>query len=142
MSIYTGKSIILYDGVCGLCNRLNLLVLRRDRRDRFRFASLQSGFAGTILSRHGKDPKDLNTLYLVENPEESAERLHSRSQAIFRILSGLGGIWMVGSVLRFLPRIVLDRAYNWIAKNRYRLFGKYDTCPLPDPQWKAKFLEV
>ena len=136
------KWIILYDGVCGLCNRFNLFVLRRDRHDRFRFASLQSEFAKTILSRYGKDPHDLDTLYLVEDHERPAERLKIRSEAVLSILARLGGIWKVSAALKALPRLLLDAGYNWIARNRYRIFGKYDACPLPDPKWKEKFVEV
>src|SRR5574341_2619179 len=138
MNSNASEWIVLYDGVCGLCNRLNMFVLRHDRRNRFRFATLQSGLAGMIVQLHGKDPRDLDTLYLGENPGEPNEQLYARSQAVLKILSVLGGICRILIVLRVLPDFVLDGAYNWIARNRYRIFGKYDSCPVPDARSKSK----
>src|SRR6266446_4707147 len=85
--------IILYDGVCGLCNRLNQFVLKRDRNDHFRFAALQSEFAGKILERHGVNPQVLDTMYLLLNYSQPDECLVARSDAAVQILAELGGIW-------------------------------------------------
>jgi predicted DCC family thiol-disulfide oxidoreductase YuxK len=133
--------IILYDGVCGLCNRLNRFVLARDPGGRFRFAALQSAFAAEILARHGRDPQDLNTLYLVLAPGQPDERLLQKSDAVLWILRELGGAWRTAGALRVVPRWVRDLGYALVARTRYRLFGRYDTCPLPDPRHRVRFLD-
>ena len=136
-----GALIILYDGVCGLCNRLNLFVLARDRAGRFRFAALQGALAGEILARHGRDPRALDTLYLVLAHGQADERLLAKSDAVLRILRELGGVWRATGALRLVPRWMRDRGYDLVARTRYRLFGRYDVCPLPDPGHRARFLD-
>jgi len=133
--------IILYDGVCGLCNRLNRFVLARDPAGRFRFAALQSAIAAEILTRHGRDPRDLDTLYLVLAPGRPEERLLRKSDAALRILRELGGGWRLAGVLRVVPRTIRDLGYDLVAHTRYRLFGRYAACPLPDPRYRARFLD-
>jgi len=134
--------ILLYDGVCGLCNRAVQFVLQRDRGDAFRFASLQSGYAAGILRKHGLTQEGLDTVYLVLNHDQPTERLLSRSAAAIAVMRQLGGIWRgfaaVGSVF---PTSFRNFLYNRIANNRYRIFGKYDACPLPTPDQRAKFLD-
>ena len=128
--------VILYDGVCGLCNSFNTFVLRHDRKAVFRFAPLQSEFATVVLARHEKNASELDTVYLLEN-----DALYMRADAALRILKRLGGIWKLSVIFRIVPKFLQNAAYNWIARNRYRIFGKYDTCPVPDPKWKDRFLE-
>ncbi len=134
--------IILYDGVCGLCNRLNRFVLNRDAEGLFRFASLQSRFAKEILSKHRKTSLDLNTLYLVIAPATEQERILSRARAVLHILKQIGGIWSFAAVAGALPTFLLDLGYDLIAKNRYRIFGKLETCPLPEPKYRDRFITV
>ena len=135
--------IILYDGVCGLCNQLVQFLLKRDRHGRLRFASLQSDFAATVLQRHGIDPKDLDTLHVVENYNSSNERVLQRSNAILRAGRELGGLWSASSsIAGIIPRPLRDLVYRFVAGNRYRVFGKYDTCMLPDPKQRSRFLDV
>jgi predicted DCC family thiol-disulfide oxidoreductase YuxK len=134
--------IVLYDGVCGLCNRLVQFLLKRDRHDRLRFASLQSDFAAAILKRHGKDPLDLDTFYLVQDYDTANETLLARSDAILSLGPQLGGIWSLAPVGKVLPRFLRDWGYNQVARNRYRVWGKYDTCMMPDPRHRRKFLDV
>jgi predicted DCC family thiol-disulfide oxidoreductase YuxK len=134
--------IVLYDGVCGLCNRLNQFLLKRDTHDRLRFASLQSNFAAAILLRHGADPNDLDTVYVVIDYGQPTERLLARSDAILYLLKQIDGIWKVGAVGRLLPRVLRDGVYNMVARNRYRVFGKHESCMLPDPKHRAKFIEI
>ena len=133
---------MLYDGVCGLCNRLVQFILKRDSRDRFRFASLQSTFGQTILKRHGADPLDLDTFYVVLDYESPSERLLARSDGVVYALTTLGGIWKIAAVGKALPKSVCDALYNLVARNRYRIFGKYESCMLPEPKQRAKFLDV
>ena len=135
--------IILYDGICGLCNRLNQFVLKRDRTDRFRFAALQSEFAGKVLQRHGVNPQILDTMYLLLNYSQPDERIAARSDAAVLILRELGGVWRsLASMVQHLPYWFRDKAYNLIARNRYQLFGKYQSCQIPDERYRSKFLDL
>jgi predicted DCC family thiol-disulfide oxidoreductase YuxK len=135
--------IILYDGVCGLCNRLVQFLLKHDKRSRLRFASLQSDFAAKVLQRHGLDPKDLDTMHVVENYEQPDERVLQRSDAILRAGRELGGFWSASAnAAKVIPRGLRDTIYRFIARNRYRAFGKYDSCMLPDPNQRSRFLDV
>ena len=135
--------IIFYDGVCGLCNRLVQFLLKHDRDGRLRFASLQSDFAAKVLGRHGIDPKDLDTVHVVENYDQPGERVLQRSDAILRAGRELGGFWGSSSSLaKIVPRPLRDVVYKLVATNRYRMFGKFDTCMLPDPSQRSKFLDI
>jgi predicted DCC family thiol-disulfide oxidoreductase YuxK len=158
--------ILLYDGVCGLCNRLVQFILRRDPGGVFRFASLQSPLAGRILERHGADTGDLDTVYLVVNGELPDEQVLSRSDAVIFVLRHLGeaslrlagrakapvptraramatAFWRVaGALLLVVPRTVRDWGYGVVARNRYRMFGRYDVCPLPSEDTRSRFLDL
>ena len=140
--------IILYDGVCGLCNRLIQFVLRHDREGVFRFASLQSPLAARILARHGADPQDLDTVYVVvgydpTNENQPDERLLPRSDAVIYVLKRLGGMWGVfGLYLQLVPRFLREWEYRTIARKRYRAFGKFESCPLPSAETRDRFLDV
>jgi predicted DCC family thiol-disulfide oxidoreductase YuxK len=135
--------ILFYDGVCGLCNTLVQFLLKHDKKGRLRFASLQSDFAGKVLRRHGFDPKDLDTLHVVENYEQPDERLLQRSDAVLRAGRELGGPWsLLASAAKIVPRPLRDITYRFVAQNRYRVFGKYETCMLPDPNQRSRFLDV
>ena len=134
--------IVLYDGVCGLCNQLVQFLLKRDKRDQLRYASLQSDFAAKILVRHGLNPKDLDTVCLVINYQETDERVLTRSTAILNVIKNLGGIWKVAALGKIVPRPIRDLFYELVARNRYRVFGKFETCMLPEPRHRAKFLDT
>jgi len=141
LSETNSNPIIFYDGVCGLCNRLVQFILKHDKRDYFRFASLQSDWSGTLLQRHNLDPADLDTVYVVVDYAQPNEHLLARSDAILFLLRGLGGIWKVAVVGKILPRTLRDAMYGLVARNRYRVFGKYESCMLPEPQHRTKFLD-
>ena len=134
--------LILYDGVCGLCNRLNRFVLKRDRAAVFQFASQQSALGQSLLGRYGRDPAGLETFYVIVDYGSDSPVLLSRSTAALFVFKTLGGAWRLAAVLRVLPRKLLDRAYDLVARNRYRIFGRYDTCPLPKPEHRRRFLDV
>lgn len=135
--------IILYDGVCGLCNRLVQFLLKHDKRRELRFASLQSDFAEKVLGRHGFDPRDLDTVHVVVNYNQPGERVLQRSDAVLRAGRELGGFWGgSASIARVVPRGLRDLIYRFVAINRYRVFGKYDTCMLPDPNQRSRFLDI
>jgi predicted DCC family thiol-disulfide oxidoreductase YuxK len=134
--------ILLYDGVCGLCNRFVQFILRRDRNAVFRFASLQSSFAGSILARHGANPVTLDTLYVVVNYELPDEYLLSRSAAAIFVLKQLPGLGLSAAfLLQLSPKLLRDAVYNAVARNRYRIFGRSGVCSLPSEQDRSRFLD-
>lgn len=135
-------ALILYDGVCGLCDWTIRFVLKRDRSGIFRFAALQSPVAGKILARHGIREASLETFYLVRDFGLATESVVGKSSAALYVLSRLGGAWRLTGVARLLPKIMRDSVYDAIARRRYRLFGKYDACPLPDPMYRHRFLDT
>ena len=141
MSESDSISVVLYDGVCGLCNNLVQFLLKRDQRDRFRFASLQSDVASQLLQRHGTDAADLDTVYVVVDYGKPSERLLSRSDAIIHLLQRLGGVWAVFAAGKILPKSFRDSFYKFVATNRYRVFGKYDACLMPEERFENKFLD-
>ena len=135
--------IILYDGLCGLCNRFVRFLLRRDHKDHFRFAALQSTYARTVLERHGLNPDVLDTVYLVFDCGLASEHLLSRNEAATAVLKELGGFWQFwAALLDLLPKRFRDWRYALVARNRYRFFGKRQSCPLPDPKDRHKFLDL
>ena len=136
------KAIFLYDGVCGLCNRGVQFILRHDAKGSFRFASLQSQFAQRALARHQLNAADLDTVYVVVD-SGGDEALLARSDAVLFVMREIGGIWRAGAaVLGWLPRRLRDWAYDLVARNRYRVFGRYDTCPVPSENVRERFLDV
>ena len=132
----TGGPILFFDGVCGLCDRLVQFVLRRDRHARFRFAALQSPVATQTLGHFGKDPNDLDTVYVLTDDE----RLLPKGRAIFYVLRQLGLPWSLVTVFAILPTVVIDWFYDRVAKNRYRIWGKRESCRLPSGDERARFL--
>jgi len=132
--------LILYDGVCGLCNRMNRFVIARDRADRFRFTALQGEVARGILRRYGRDASDLDTFFVVARFGEESEELLDRGRAAVHVLESLGAPRSASRALRLLPRSLLDALYGVVAKHRYRWFGRENSCPLPDARHRAKYL--
>ncbi len=135
--------VILYDGVCGLCNRMVQFVLKRDKRDLFRFAPLQSEFARQVFEKHGRADTMMESVCLVEERGNPGERVLHRSTAIIAILRELGPFWRVLSILlSIVPGALRDWAYDFIARYRYGLFGRHDSCPLPSPEQTNRFLDI
>ncbi len=135
-----GARIILYDGVCALCNGATTFILQRDYKCCFLFASMQGEFAANLLQAAGRDPNNLDTLYLVEDYKTPKQRILDRSTAALRIARELKGMWSWLTALQVVPRPLRDIAYNLVARFRYRLFGKHDQCVMPKPEWKARFI--
>jgi len=142
LSTHLSKPIVLYDGVCGLCNRLVQFLLKRDQHDHFRFASLQSNFGQEILKRHGADPLDLDTFYIVLNYGQASECLLARSDGVVYALTHLDGIWKFARGAKILPKALRDALYNFVARHRYQVFGKHEACMLPKSEHRARFLDV
>jgi predicted DCC family thiol-disulfide oxidoreductase YuxK len=137
-----GSTVIFYDGVCGLCNRLNQFLLRGDSQARIRFAALQSPVAAQLLARHGLDPSDLDTVYVIADWGAPSERVLARSRAVLHALSQLGGSWRaLARVASLVPSPLADVVYRAVARNRYRIFGSYDRCQIPPPEWRERFLD-
>jgi predicted DCC family thiol-disulfide oxidoreductase YuxK len=136
MSNEPGSPILVFDGVCLLCSRWVRFILRRDRAARYRFASMQSATGQALLSRHGLDPSDPDSLLLVD-----ADHAFTDSDAILRVLTSFGGFYRAWAVLGIVPRALRDPAYRWLARNRYRWFGRSETCWLPQPEYAERFID-
>jgi predicted DCC family thiol-disulfide oxidoreductase YuxK len=136
------NTLVLYDGVCGLCNRLNQFLLKRDANDHFRFASLQSNFAASLLQRYDINAVDLDTLYALADYVQPSEHLLMRSDAALHVLGRLGRFWRLLRIGRALPKSLRDALYNVVARNRYSIFGKYDVCLVPEERYRRKFLDL
>lgn len=132
--------VLLFDGVCNLCAGVVRFIIPRDRTGRFRFAALQSEIGETRLRQAGleidlSDPANA-TLVLIEGG-----RAHVRSSAALRIAANLGGAWPLLATLLIVPRPLRDLVYRWVARNRYRWFGKKDVCYIPDSDESRRFLD-
>lgn len=136
----SAKHLILFDGVCGLCNGLARFVLPRDRKDRFRFAPLQSDFARSMLARFGRNADDLDTFYVIEHYDGPRARALDRDRAAIFVLERLGFPWVLAWVFNVVPRFLRRPVYNFVARRRYRWFGKFGTIPLPPEDFRHKFL--
>jgi predicted DCC family thiol-disulfide oxidoreductase YuxK len=136
----TGKSVVLYDGVCGLCNATVQFLLRHDARGVLLFAALQSELAHQVLNRHGQRADDLDTVWVVADYGTPHERVLCRSRAALHCAGLLGWPWKLALVGRIVPAFVLDLGYKLIARYRYRLFGKSESCMMPQPGTRERFL--
>ena len=129
-------SIVFFDGVCNLCNGFVQFIIRHDPAGRFRFTSLQSEAGQALLAAHGQQVSPTpETVLLLENG-----RLYTHSTAALRIARQLGWPWRGFAVALLLPRILRDAVYRFVARNRYRWFGREESCWLPTPDLKARFL--
>lgn len=137
-----GTALMLFDGDCGLCQRSVHFLLDRDRARRFRFAALQSALGHAVVRSFGRDPARLDTVCLVDRGRSGALRLATRGAAVRRMLWKLSWRWrLLALPLWIVPRFLLDRAYDVVAKRRLRLFGRADACRLPRPGDLERFLD-
>lgn len=130
------KKIILFDGVCNLCDSAVQFVIEHDKKDVFRFVALQSELGQQILKHIGINPKNIDSIVLYE-PEIA---YYYKSSAALQIARSLGGFLHFGTVFRIIPMAIRNRLYDYIAKNRYKWYGKKESCMIPTPELKAKFL--
>nr|MBC7612695.1 DUF393 domain-containing protein [Pseudopedobacter sp.] len=128
------KGIILFDGVCNLCNSFVEKVIAADKNDYFRFVSLQSKAAEDLLYKY-PEFRDLKTIIFLED-----DKIYTRSTAALKISKHLMGVWPLLQTSYVLPKLIRDGIYNFVAKNRYKWFGKKDQCMVPTPELKSKFL--
>jgi predicted DCC family thiol-disulfide oxidoreductase YuxK len=131
---HSRPAVILYDGECGLCDRLVQWVLPRDRVGRFHFAALQSEWAQTALRRHALPTSDFDSMVLIED-----ERVYLRSTAALRVLRGLPR-WGWTYAFIVVPRGLRDVVYRWIARRRKRWFPAPESCGVPKPEWRERFI--
>src|SRR5690606_5796588 len=128
--------VIFFDGVCNLCNRSVQFVIKRDRAKKFRFASLQGKSAAFVLKELNISPADSDSFILLEN-----DKVYTRSTAALRVLRELGGLWKLFYVFIIVPPFIRDGVYNFIARKRYKWFGKREECMIPTPELKERFLD-
>jgi predicted DCC family thiol-disulfide oxidoreductase YuxK len=131
--------VVLYDGICGLCDKSVQWLLDHDPDGQLRFAPLQGPTAASILARHPSLPRTLETVIFVEQDGER-ERVHVRSHAIFHICKYVRGVARGLAIFRFLPAVLTDLAYRLVARLRYRIWGQLDQCRVPTPDERARFL--
>lgn len=128
--------VVLFDGVCNLCNGAVNMLIDRDKKNVFRFASLQSTYGQQVVAKHHLQGEYLNTILLVEG-----DKVYERSTAVLRVFKHLGGLYRLLYFFIVVPVFIRNAVYNFVARNRYRWFGKQDACRIPTPELKAKFLE-
>jgi hypothetical protein len=129
------ENILLFDGVCNLCNASVQWILLRDKKRVFKFAALQSETGAALLQQFGRESGSLDTATLI-----SGNHLFLRSDAALEICRRLGGIYSLAVVFKIIPRFIRNRVYDWVARNRYRWFGQQEQCMLPRPEWKDRFV--
>jgi predicted DCC family thiol-disulfide oxidoreductase YuxK len=127
--------IIVFDGMCVLCSANAQFVLSRDKSGYFRMAAMQGDVGAALFAKHGIDPNDPDTIIVVDG-----DKVWRDSDAVLEIYSGLGWPWRIASVFKIVPRFMRDPVYRLIATNRYRLFGKRETCWLPTPDQARRVL--
>lgn len=130
------KSIILFDGVCNLCNASVNFIIKHDKKAHFKFASLQSDAAKELLLQYNSKNINYDSIILIENAS-----LYIKSTAALRISRNLNGSYKLLYAFIIIPTFIRDWVYNYIAKNRFKWYGKKDSCMIPTPELKNRFLD-
>ncbi len=128
--------VVLFDGVCNLCNAVVSFIIERDRAGRYRFASLQGRAGARLLRAHGMCADDVDSVLLVDGGQ-----VYARSTAALRIARGLGWPWALLGVFCLVPPFLRDRVYDLVARRRYAWFGRSDSCRVPLPHERERFLD-
>ena len=136
MNIPSDKKIILFDGVCNLCNGFVQFVIKYDKKDIFRFVALQSELGIEIIKSVGLNNKNIDSVVLYE----SKTLVAIKSNAALKILKSLGGFWQMTVLLKIFPIFFRDFVYDIIARNRYKWMGRSENCMIPTKELNAKFL--
>ncbi len=132
-----GKKIILFDGVCNLCNSSVQFVIKRDKKDLFRYAALQSEVGQQLVQERRIDTTQVDSIVLIE----PGVAYYTKSDAALEIAQDLGGLWKLTVVFSWIPTSIRNAVYDFIARNRYKWFGKKESCMVPTPELQAKFLD-
>ena len=127
--------IILFDGVCNLCNSSVQFVIKRDKNSVFRYAALQEEVASRELTKRNEPIPEIDSVILIDG-----DKVYYRSDAALRIAKHLSGAWPLTQVFWIVPRFIRDAVYNFVGRNRYKWFGKKDSCRMPTPEERARFL--
>jgi predicted DCC family thiol-disulfide oxidoreductase YuxK len=130
------EHILLFDGVCNLCNSIVQFTIKRDPKEKFKFASLQSESGQALLKKFGLPTDDFDSFVFIKG-----DKYFLKSSAGLHVLKELGGVWKLFYVFIIFPRPLRDFVYNIIAKTRYKIFGKRDTCMVPTSRLKQRFLQ-
>lgn len=130
------QAVLLYDGLCCLCNRTVHFLLRIDHRSVLHFAALQSNTSKSLLEQVDHSRPLPDGVVLIHNG-----KIYTESDAALKSLQLIGGIWKLLAMLRVIPNFIRKPIYRLVARNRYKWFGKYDSCPIPKPEWKQRFLD-
>ena len=131
-----GYKIVLFDGVCNLCNSSVQSIIKHDKKKQCRFASLQGNYGQSFLKKYNLPVDNFNSFILQED-----DKVYTRSTGALRMLKHLGGGWSFFYGFIIIPKFIRDGVYNWVAKNRYRWFGKREECMIPTPDLKERFLD-
>ncbi|ESU24821.1 hypothetical protein FEDK69T_03740 [Flavobacterium enshiense DK69] len=137
MELPKNKKIILFDGVCNLCDATVQKVIKQDKNDTFRFVSLQSDLGKEIVRYIGVDPTKTDSIILYE----PGQAYHIKAEAAFEIAKTIGGIYSLLGLFTIFPNWLTNFGYDFVARNRYKWFGKKESCMIPTPEIKSKFLE-
>jgi predicted DCC family thiol-disulfide oxidoreductase YuxK len=129
------RSIVLFDGVCNLCNTSVNFLIDRDPEGRFVFGALQSEEGLAVLRKHGLPERYCDSIVLIEG-----SKVWAASDAVLEISRHMPGLWPVLRVFRIVPKTIRDAVYKWIAAHRYEWFGKQESCRLPTPENRSRFL--
>jgi predicted DCC family thiol-disulfide oxidoreductase YuxK len=130
------NSIILFDGVCNLCSASVQFIIKRDPKKKFQFASLQSEVGQNFLGQFSIDKQQLHSIILIQN-----DQYFEQSEAALRIAKQLNGAWPLLYAFKILPQFIRDLIYRSVARNRYHFFGKRDSCWIPTPELKSRFID-
>ena len=130
------KKIILFDGVCNLCDSTVQFLIKKDTKDVFRFAAIQSEIGQEIIKKIGIDTSKTDSIILYE----PGKAYYFKAEAAIRIASELGGVYPLMKGFLVLPALINNSVYDYIAGNRYKWYGKKDNCMIPTPELKSKFL--
>lgn len=129
------QPVILFDGICNLCNGTVTFVIKRDKKAQVKFAALQSDIGKTLLQQYGFPADQMESFIFIEN-----DNAYNRSTAALRVCRHLKGLWPLCYGLIIVPKFIRDGIYKWIAKNRYKWFGQKQECMIPTPELKSRFL--
>lgn len=132
------KQLILFDGVCNFCNSSVLKVIKHDKKNQFIFASLQSEVGKKVIHHFSIDTEKVDSIILVE----SDQKYFVKSTAALKIGKHFSGLWKLLQICWIIPTPLRNVVYNYIAKNRYKWFGKKDNCMIPTPEIRAKFIDI
>lgn len=129
------NDVVLFDGVCNLCNDAITFIIKRDKKNHYRFAALESDIGAMYLKKHHINPQEMDSIILIRG-----ERAYTKAGAALRIAQKMSGLWPLLYAFIIIPKFISNAVYDYIARNRYQWFGKKESCMIPTPQLRDKFL--